>query len=155
MTGSMVVSVVPAGQGDRQVLPLAVGQLDQADGPDADVGRRTVDEVPLFPLQMQRHGHHGDDPGGAEMHGRLDRDDLEHAAIDVVVVGQVPRREDQRDAGRSQGALNEVDRTGGVAGSRGAGIGLDDGAVLGHVAQDTGPQGGHGQADLEAGSLDQ
>ena len=44
---------------------------------------------------------------------------------------------------------------GGVPGARGAGVGLHDRAVLGHVAQDAGPQRGDGQAQLQARAGDQ
>ena len=37
---------------------------------------------------------------------------------------------------------------------RGHGVVLDDGAVLGDVAQHAGPQGGHGQAQLQTGPAD-
>ena len=41
------------------------------------------------------------------------------------------------------------------AGRRRPGVGLDDGAVFGDVAQDAGPQRGDGQAQLQAGPADQ
>ncbi len=64
--------------------------------------------------------------------------------------------------GKTMGTLAEamapstqVDRAGRLARRRGAGIGLDDGAVLGHEAQDAGAQRGDGQAELQAGAGDE
>ena len=87
--------------------------------------------------------------------GGGDRDDLDHPAVDVVVVGHGVGREDHGHAGRRDGAVDQVDRPGGLGRGRGAGVGLDQGAVLGDVAQDAGAQGGDGQAQLQAGAGDQ
>ena len=64
-------------------------------------------------------------------------------------------REDHGHAGRGDGAVDEVHRTGGGARGAGPGVGLDDRPVLGDEAQDAGAQRGHGQAQLQARAADQ
>ncbi len=65
------------------------------------------------------------------------------------------RREDHRHARRRDGAVHHVDRPGGLGRRRGAGVGFDQRAVLGDVAQDAGTQRGHRQPQLQAGTGDE
>ena len=64
-------------------------------------------------------------------------------------------REDHGNARRCDGPVDEADRPAGRTRCGRAGVGLHDRAVLGHEAEDPGPQGGHGQAQLEAWAGDQ
>ena len=54
----------------------------------ADVARVVVGVVALVAIDLQRDRHHGDDPGGPQLHGGAHRYDLQHPAVDVVVVSQ-------------------------------------------------------------------
>ena len=92
---------------------------------------------------------------GAELHGGPHRDDLYDAAVDVVVVGHGVGREDHGHAGRGDGGVDQADRADRRRRGGRPGVGLDEGAVLGDVAQDAGAQGGDGQAELESGTGDQ
>ena len=111
----MVVRLAPDGQGDGQVLALAIGQRNDAQRPHPDVGRLIVGEVVLLPGDPERDGQHGDDPGRPQVKGRPDRHVLQHPTIDIVVVGQGPGREDHGNAGRGERPFDHVDRSGGDA----------------------------------------
>jgi len=101
------------------------------------------------------HRQHRHDPLGPEADRGLDRDVLQDPAIHVDVVGQRPGREHHRDARGGEDALDEVDRPGATPGHGGDGVLLDQGAVLGHVAQQSHAERGHRQPELQARAGDQ
>ena len=126
------------GQVDVEVRDLALGDPDHAHGAQADVAGRGRGVVPLVTRQPERHRHDGDDARRTQGRRGGDRHDLDHPAVDVVVVGHGVRREDHGHARRRDGAVHHVDRAGGLGRRRGAGVGFHQRAVLGDVAQDAG-----------------
>ena len=84
----MVVSEAPSGSGARKVGPLTVSDADHAHGAQTDVAGRRGRVVAFVAGQAERHGDDGDDASRSESDRRTDRDDLDHPAVHVVVVGQ-------------------------------------------------------------------
>ncbi|HKH88497.1 MAG TPA: hypothetical protein VKA05_06720, partial [Acidimicrobiales bacterium] len=138
------------GQGDVEVRDLPLGDADHAHGPEADVAEGYTRIVTFVSGQPQRHRDNGEDAPRPQLCCGADGDDLDHATVDVVVVAHRVGREDHGHARRGHRAVDQVDRAGGRPLGRRARVGLDDRPVLGDEAEGAGPQGGHGQAELQA-----
>ena len=147
--------VDPAGKATPEVGQLAFGHADHAHGAQPDVadGRRRI--VPIVARDGDRDRHDGEDARRTEFDGGPHRDELDDAAIDVVVVCHWMGREDHGHAGGRDRAVEHVDRAGSLARRRGARVCLDDRPVFGHVAHDAGAQCGHGETQLQAGPCHQ
>ena len=102
-----------------EVGPLAIGDTDHPHGTQSDGAGRRGGVVAFVACQAERQRGDGDDAPRPESRRRVHRDDLDHATVHVVIVGQRTRGEHQRDAGRRYGRVDHVDRSGGFTRRRG------------------------------------